>query len=245
MSPFPRRSRQCYVGGSAGGQCAPPVSPAPISPRKRCTTAATHVWYTRYAHDASWMTTWRTSNCTRIWLATSADGVSWSEHGQVLEDSDQTAWHGEGKHAPAVVCHDGRYYLYFCAHTGAPMNEKHIGVALADSGTVVRFSAGIPAAFGRTGRDRADCRRKTAGSSGLLQPGRVPIREGGGHRCAHQRSGSVQCRCLRQHKPRKRRRLGTLAALRRKQAAHQSTRATAIRIVRGTLGLRHARSGGY
>ena len=92
-----------------------------------------YVWYTRYPHDESWMTTWRTSNCTKIWLATSADGVSWLEHGQVLEDSDQAAWHGEGKHAPAVVYHDGKYYLYFCAHTGKPVNEKYIGVALADS----------------------------------------------------------------------------------------------------------------
>ena len=92
-----------------------------------------YVWYTRYPHDESWMTTWRTSNCTKIWLATSADGVSWLEHGQVLEDSDQAAWHGEGKHAPSVAYHDGKYYLYFCAHTGAPVNEKHIGVALADS----------------------------------------------------------------------------------------------------------------
>ena len=92
-----------------------------------------HVWYTRFPHNADWAATWRADNFTKIWLATSDDGENWDKYGQVLDDSASGAWHGEGKHAPDVVYHDGKYYMYFCAHTGKPTNEKHIGVAISNS----------------------------------------------------------------------------------------------------------------
>jgi hypothetical protein len=91
-----------------------------------------YVWYTRLPYNPDWMASWHTVNCTKIWLATSEDGWNWDEYGQVLEDSADDAWHAKGKHAPDVVFHDGKYCMYFTAHSGTPRHEKHIGVAIAD-----------------------------------------------------------------------------------------------------------------
>ena len=91
-----------------------------------------YVWYTRLPFNPSWMAAWHTSNYSKIWLATSKDGWNWEEYGQVLEDSAPCAWHAKGKHAPEVIFHDGKYYMYFVAHFGKPTHEKHIGVAIAD-----------------------------------------------------------------------------------------------------------------
>ena len=92
-----------------------------------------HVWYTRHPYVSDWMVPWGSANFTKIYLATSEDGWNWVEHGQVLEDSPEGAWHSIGKHAPDVIYHDGRYYMYFSGHPGDPIHEKHIAVALSDS----------------------------------------------------------------------------------------------------------------
>lgn len=92
-----------------------------------------HVWYTRLPYNPDWMAAWHARNYTKIWLAVSEDGWNWDECGQVLDDSADDAWHAKGKHAPDVVLYEGKYYMYFTAHFGAPQHEKHIGVAIADN----------------------------------------------------------------------------------------------------------------
>ena len=91
-----------------------------------------YVWYTRLRFTPNWLIPWNTANYSQVWLATSDDGWNWQDYGQVLEDSDPDAWHARGKHAPDVLFYDGRYYMYFSAHPGEPVHEKHIGVAIAD-----------------------------------------------------------------------------------------------------------------
>ena len=51
----------------------------------------------------------------------------------MLEDSPEGAWHAIGKHAPEVICHEGRFYMYFSGHPGDPIHEKHIAVAISES----------------------------------------------------------------------------------------------------------------
>ena len=92
-----------------------------------------HVWYTRHPYVADWMIPWGSGNFTKICLATSEDGWNWTECGQVLEDSPEGAWHAIGKHAPEVICHEGRFYMYFSGHPGDPIHEKHIAVAISES----------------------------------------------------------------------------------------------------------------
>ena len=92
-----------------------------------------HVWYTRYRYVADWMVPWGSGNFTKICLATSTDGWNWTEHGRVLDDSPEGSWHAIGKHAPEVIYHEGRFYMYFGAHPGDPVHEKHIAVAVSDS----------------------------------------------------------------------------------------------------------------
>ncbi len=96
-----------------------------------------HVYYTRHElPDMPYGEMWRRAFLepwvSQIWLATSEDGFTWEEQGDVFPPQEG-AWCTLGRHAPHMVPHQGRYYLYFTAHGGgAEELERHIGVAVAE-----------------------------------------------------------------------------------------------------------------
>jgi predicted GH43/DUF377 family glycosyl hydrolase len=95
-----------------------------------------HVYYTRYElpnmpYREMWRAAFLHEWVSQIWLATSADGVTWEEQGDVFPPQ-AGAWCSMGRHAPHMVPRDGRYYLFFTAHGRGDEMERHIGVAVAD-----------------------------------------------------------------------------------------------------------------
>jgi len=95
-----------------------------------------HVYYTRYElpnlpYDAMWRRAFLQPWVSEIWLATSEDGVTWQEQGDVFPPQEG-AWCCMGRHAPHIVPHDGHYHLFFTACGGGDAMERHLGLAVAD-----------------------------------------------------------------------------------------------------------------
>lgn len=95
-----------------------------------------HVYYTRYElpnmpYGEMWRAAFLREWVSQIWLATSADGITWEEQGDVFPPQ-AGIWCSMGRHAPHMIPHEGRYYLLFTARGRSDEMERHIGVATAD-----------------------------------------------------------------------------------------------------------------
>lgn len=53
-----------------------------------------------------------------IFLATSADGVTWVDQGPVLEGRSAVIWESSGPFAPSVIFDENRFKLYYSAYVG-------------------------------------------------------------------------------------------------------------------------------
>jgi hypothetical protein len=94
-----------------------------------------HVYYTRFKFGNMqnfWKAVYLTEWNTEIWLAVSEDGIHWTEYGNVFP-AQEGAWYALGRHAPFIVPYEGKYYMYFTAWSGSDEQERHMGVAVADT----------------------------------------------------------------------------------------------------------------
>ena len=92
---------------------------------------AYHVWYTRYGNNRrGWRDAFLTPGHAEIWLATSSDGRHWTERGSVFPVVPG-GWCNRGRHAPHIVPHNGSYYLFFTAFSGADDQKRHLGLAIS------------------------------------------------------------------------------------------------------------------
>ena len=91
-----------------------------------------HLWYTCFEQRDSVDEVVMTPNLSSIWLATSIDGWSWLEVGDVMEDPGKGIWPACFRHAPYVVTDSGRYYMFFTAQAGTTYLDKWVGLAVAD-----------------------------------------------------------------------------------------------------------------
>jgi hypothetical protein len=65
----------------------------------------------------------------------SADLVTWTDHGVILDHGPDVSWADNSAWAPAVAAKNGRYYLYFSGGLASGNTAKQLGVAVADSPT--------------------------------------------------------------------------------------------------------------
>jgi hypothetical protein len=95
------------------------------------------IWFTE-----QWEHYWLRPNNTKLFCATSTDGVNWEEKGQVMPDAQDADFWGPGKHGPEVFIENGKCHMYFTFHmqfeydrpgTDMYSNRKHIGLAVSDS----------------------------------------------------------------------------------------------------------------
>lgn len=105
----------------------------------------------------------------RIHLATSADGVSWTKQGLVLDVGPAGAWDDFKVGRPSVL-HDGAlFYLYYDGNDGT---SRHVGLATSSDGVHFTRSAANPLVLNA---GAVDVEYVTSGS----QPTWVMVREGG------------------------------------------------------------------
>jgi len=65
----------------------------------------------------------------------SADLVTWTDHGVVLDHGPDVSWADNSAWAPAVATRNGRYYMYFSGGLASGNTAKQLGVAVADAPT--------------------------------------------------------------------------------------------------------------
>ena len=91
-----------------------------------------HMWYTRFEQRDTVNEIVTSKYLSSIWLATSADGRSWTEVGDVMEHPGSEIWPACFRHAPYVIEASGKYYMFFTAQAGSTYMDKWIGLAVAD-----------------------------------------------------------------------------------------------------------------
>ncbi|GIH23482.1 hypothetical protein Aph01nite_17920 [Acrocarpospora phusangensis] len=65
----------------------------------------------------------------------SADLVTWTDHGVILDHGPDVSWADDSAWAPALAAANGRYYLYFSGGAASGNTAKQLGVAVSDSPT--------------------------------------------------------------------------------------------------------------
>lgn len=90
-----------------------------------------YVWYTKgnfyHEYDAT------------IWYATSPDGHTWTEKGEVLERGSKNSWDEQSVFTPNILVAEGKYWLFYTGvakpfvHAGPKKTPAAFGVAVAES----------------------------------------------------------------------------------------------------------------
>ncbi|MEP1489842.1 MAG: family 43 glycosylhydrolase [Algibacter sp.] len=97
-----------------------------------------YVWYWKVGDNIRWAT----------WYATSPDGYTWTEKGEVLPPGKEGSWDDEGCFTPGVLVTNNKYYLFYSG-VNNPYRTKdleksktRIGIAVSDSpdGPWTKFS---------------------------------------------------------------------------------------------------------
>ncbi|GAB7052899.1 hypothetical protein JCM9534A_80250 [Catenuloplanes indicus JCM 9534] len=75
----------------------------------------------------------------------SADLVTWTDHGVILDHGPDVSWADNSAWAPAVAAANGRYYLYFSGGAAGGNTAKQLGVAVSGSPAgPFRDALGVP-----------------------------------------------------------------------------------------------------
>ena len=88
-----------------------------------------YVWYWKVGLNVRWAN----------WYATSPDGYTWTEKGEVLPPGKEGSWDDEGCFTPGILIANNKYYLFYSGVNNSyrePDLEKsktRIGIATADS----------------------------------------------------------------------------------------------------------------
>ena len=88
-----------------------------------------YVWYWKVGLNVRWAT----------WYATSPDGYTWTEKGEVLPPGKEGSWDDEGCFTPGILVANNKYYLFYSGVNNPyrePDLEKsktRIGIATADT----------------------------------------------------------------------------------------------------------------
>ena len=107
--------------------------------------------------DGKWFYWYQGGRVPRIGLATSADGRSWTKHGDpVLETGPRGSWDERGVADPYVFRSGNAFYMYYLGQDRA--RRQRLGVATSDDGVHWRklragpvLELGEPGAFDETG----------------------------------------------------------------------------------------------
>jgi hypothetical protein len=67
-----------------------------------------------------------------VWAASSADGVAWHDEGQAIGRGQPGGWDESGAIAPYVVCHRGRFHLFYTGFRGGDLATRDLGCAIAE-----------------------------------------------------------------------------------------------------------------
>ena len=81
------------------------------------------MWYDAQKSDSTWYS---------LGYSTSADGITWSKYGAVLDVGAEGAWDDSFVHHPCVIKEGSTYYLYYSGHDGGGI--YHIGLATSADG---------------------------------------------------------------------------------------------------------------
>lgn len=120
-----------------------------------------YVWYSRTTQS-------RDGYTASVYYATSADGYTWTEQGEVLPKGAENSFEERAVFTPTILAAEGKYFLYYTAVSEPFVNEERgiqatptaIGVAEADTpeGPWIRYS-GNPILLPDTDSDRFDSLR--------------------------------------------------------------------------------------